>query len=90
MRVYAAATIRTACINSPPNREAVFQEDGIARLLRYVGLEMAQVIQEVLDGGGANFGEFALANPFFCGAAYFDQINISNFVCLILHAGVLV
>ena len=51
MRVYAAATIRTACINSPSNREAVYADDGIRRLLSYVGLEMTQIIQEALDGG---------------------------------------
>lgn len=61
MRVYAAATIRTACINSPPNREAVFEEDGISKLLRYVGLEMAQVIQEALDGEDVMSGELVLA-----------------------------
>ena len=50
MRIYAAAAIRTACINCPENRDAVYEAGGVRRLLYYVGEEMADVISEALGG----------------------------------------
>ena len=46
-----AATVRTACINCPGNRDAVHEVEGVKRLLYYIGEEMADVISEALDAG---------------------------------------